>query len=343
VSTFDPDGPATATSGIYGLEDGEDEAKVVLLSAPFEATTSYGCGASKGPEAISRASKQVDLYDAEIGTPYKSGIVMVPADPSIATLNESATAAAREVIAALEAGAEWTEALESKREQVNQAGAKVDALIYEATKQRLDAGKTVGVVGGDHSVPLGAIRAHGEHYGDFGILQIDAHADLRVAYQGFTYSHASIMNLVLERVPQVVRLTQVAIRDLCDAEYERIRTEDRITTYFDARLARARMEGRLLPAFGAVIDSLPRQVYVSFDIDGLDPRLCPNTGTPVPGGLNLHEFSFLLEKVVRSGRKIIGFDITEVAPGPDGDEWDGNVGARALYKMIGWTLHGGSY
>ena len=85
-----------------------------------------------------------------------------------------------------------------------------------------------------------------------------------------------------------------------------------------------------------VVDALPPTVYVSFDIDGLDPRFCPNTGTPVPGGLDLHEASYLLGAVVRSGRQIVGFDLNEVAPG-DGD-WDGNVGARLLYKMIGWML-----
>lgn len=341
MTDFDPDGPPPANAGIFGLPTNEASAAVVLLSVPFEATTSYGSGASKGPEAIRTASHQVDLYDVETGKPYEAGIVMVPADPSIELLNQRATEAGRAVIAAIAAGEPIEGDLEAKRAQVDQAGAKVDALVYEATMQRLQAGKIVGIIGGDHSVPLGAIRAHGAHFGDFGILHIDAHADLRKAYEGFTYSHASIMNLVLERVPQVVALTQVAVRDLCEAEMDVIRASDRITTFFDPRLSKARMEGRLLSAFGAVVDSLPHKVYVSFDIDGLDPRLCPHTGTPVPGGLNLHEVSFLLEKVVRSGRQIIGFDLTEVAPGPDGDEWDGNVGARALYKLIGWTLHAG--
>jgi agmatinase len=87
-----------------------------------------------------------------------------------------------------------------------------------------------------------------------------------------------------------------------------------------------------------IVADLPRAVYLSFDIDGLDPTLCPNTGTPVPGGLTFHQATYLIAEVVRSGRRIVGFDLNEVAPGPDGDEWDANVGMRVLYKMIGWAV-----
>ncbi len=90
-----------------------------------------------------------------------------------------------------------------------------------------------------------------------------------------------------------------------------------------------------------ILEPLPRQVYVTFDIDGLDPTLCPHTGTPVPGGLSFQEASFLVGEIVRSGRRLVGFDLVEVAPDPaGGDEWDGNVGARLLYKLAGWTLKG---
>ena len=95
---------------------------------------------------------------------------------------------------------------------------------------------------------------------------------------------------------------------------------------------------QIVPAQARIIESLPNWVYVSFDIDGLDPLLCPSTGTPVPGGLSFNEAAILLKRVVDSGVTIVGFDLNEVAPGPDGDEWDANVGARMLYKLCSWML-----
>ena len=104
-------------------------------------------------------------------------------------------------------------------------------------------------------------------------------------------------------------------------------------------LARARDGGETWrQQVDRIVQELPQKVYLSWDIDGLDPTLCPHTGTPVPGGLSFHMATALVAGVVRSGRRIVGFDLVEVAPGPDGDEWDGNVGARLLYKMIGFTL-----
>lgn len=111
--------------------------------------------------------------------------------------------------------------------------------------------------------------------------------------------------------------------------------------HHDAPLARARFEGEPWAAqVRRIVEPLPREVYVSFDVDGLDPTLCPHTGTPVPGGLSFQEAAYLIGAVVRSGRRIVGFDLVEVSPGPDGGDWDGNVGARLLYKLIGWALAG---
>ncbi len=90
-----------------------------------------------------------------------------------------------------------------------------------------------------------------------------------------------------------------------------------------------------------LLEPLPKDVYVTFDIDGLEPGLCPHTGTPVPGGLSFQEAAYLLAAVVRSGRRMVGFDLVEVAPDPAGGEWDGNVGARVLYKLAGWTIASG--
>jgi len=335
--TFDPNAAAPADSGIFGLPHGTDEARVVLLPVPWDATTSYGSGAADGPRAILDASRQVDLYDAETGKPFEAGIAMLPESSDIRAWNEEARVAAEEVI---EAGGvvSGNPELEAALAKVNAMSDRINDVVYLETKRLLKQSKIVGVVGGDHSVPFGAIRAHAEESPGLGILHVDAHADLRQAYEGFEHSHASIMENVVRRISGVGKLVQVGVRDFCEEELLRIqKSEGRIQTLFDVQIARARMQSRILEVFAQALSALPRDVYVSFDIDGLDPGLCPHTGTPVPGGLSFHEASMLLGMVAQSGRRIVGFDLNEVAPGPD-DEWDGNVGARVLYKLIGWTL-----
>jgi agmatinase len=148
------------------------------------------------------------------------------------------------------------------------------------------------------------------------------------------------MHNVATRLTDVARIVQVGIRDLSETEAATIRgSGGRIRTWFDPDLQRSLHEGRAFADVAKrIADDLPDLVYLSFDIDGLDPSLCPHTGTPVPGGLSFAQATHLCRAVVESGRRIVGFDLCEVAPGPRGDEWDGNVGARLLYKMIGWAL-----
>jgi len=136
------------------------------------------------------------------------------------------------------------------------------------------------------------------------------------------------------------RLVQVGIRDLSEEEQDRIQSSGgRIVAFYDPELAEARFAGESWAAQCArIVAKLPKLVYVSFDIDGLDPALCPHTGTKVPGGLSFQMATSLIAAVVKSGRRLVGFDLTEVAPAPDGSEWDENVGARILYKLIGWSL-----
>jgi agmatinase len=333
---FDPNAAARPGSGVFGLPHGRDEAECVLVPVPFDATTSYRDGARDGPAAIRRASLQVDLFDLQTGRPYERGIHMLEADPRIAALCRSARAAAEPLIEQGGAGP----GDEAAVELVDRAGAEVDAIVAREVAAICAAGKLPGVVGGDHSVPLGAIRAAAAHHGPIGVLHVDAHADLRRAYEGFRWSHASIMDNVLREVPDVVRISQVGIRDFCEEELERIRAcEGRVVTWFELDWRRRLAAGeRLLALCDEVVASLPERVWISFDIDGLDPALCPHTGTPVPGGLSFAEACLLLEAVQRGGRRIVGFDLNEVVPGPDGDEWDAAVGARLLYKLCGFAL-----
>jgi agmatinase len=335
--TFDPSAPAQPGSGVFGLPHTLDEAAAVLVPVPFEATTSYGGGAARGPEAILAASRQVDLFDVETGRPYEAGIHMLPIPEEIAALDARARAAAAPVIAA-GGVAPGRDDLARAAAEVDRACERVNRWVEDRVDDLLARGKRVGVVGGDHSVALGAIAAHARRHPGLGVLHVDAHADLRVAYEGFTYSHASILYNAVERCPAIARLVQVGLRDLSEEEHAyAAASRGRVVQHHDADLARARFEGE---SWGAqarrIVDALPRDVYVTFDVDGLDPTLCPHTGTPVPGGLSFQEAVHLIGAIARSGRRIVGFDLVEVAPGEG--EWDGNVGARLLYKLVGWTL-----
>jgi agmatinase len=335
---FDPSAAAAPDSGIYGLDSTVDDARVVLIPVPFEATVSYGGGAGEGPKAILEASRQVDLFDLETGRPYAAGICLIDEDPAVRAWAAEAKELAAPVIE--KGGAGSDPALRAVCAKVDALGDKVNDWLEKHVARLIEQGKLVGVVGGDHSVPFAAIAAHAKRYPGLGVLHVDAHADLRDAYEGFRWSHASIMKNVLDRVPELGKLVGVGYRDLSEEEHKVITTDARVEAFHDPWLQRRLQDGT---AWGAIaleiVDTLPQDVYVSFDIDGLDPVLCPNTGTPVPGGLSFAQATALFRVIVESGRRIVGFDLVEVAPDPTGEsEWDGNVAARLLYKLIGFAL-----
>lgn len=336
MTTFDSNAPAPKNSGIFGLPYHPEEAKVILIPVPWEATTSYGSGTSKGPEAILQASKQVDLFDIELGNFFEAGIAMLDIPNQVEKWNKIAKKHAQEIIKALYEN-KTNSQTDNALTQVNQYSQQVNDYVYQTTKYWLTKDKYVGLIGGDHSTPFGAIKAFLEKYPNMGILHIDAHADMRHAYEGFEDSHASIMYNVITKLP-LKSLIQIGIRDFCEEEYNFIHSNsDKVKTFFDTHLTEKKMQGESWSTIcGAIIENLPQEVYISFDIDGLDPRFCPHTGTPVPGGLEFREVLFLFKKIIDSGRKIIGFDLNEVAPGDT--EWDANVGARLVYKLCGWTL-----
>ena len=335
---FDPNAAAPADSGIFGLPRDEAGAQVVYLPVPWEVTTSYGGGTAKGPEAILGASRQVDLFDLEVDRPYEAGLHLLDPDPRIIAWNAEARPLAESVIEV--GGAIGTDpALRDALARVNAKSGEMNAAVRSAAASIFEAGRIPALVGGDHSTPFGAIEEAARRHPGLGVLQVDAHMDLRLGYEGFTWSHASIMRNVIDRLDGVSRLVQVGIRDFCEEEVDCVAgSEGRIRVHYDADLARQRFAGegwdRVVPR---IVSDLPHEVWVSFDIDGLDPRLCPHTGTPVPGGLDFNEAVFLMAAVARSGRRIVGFDLNEVSPGPEG-EWDANVGARLLYKLTAWTL-----
>ena len=332
---FDPDAASGAASGIYGLPFSSEDSKVVVVPVPFEATTSYGGGTSGGPQAVFEASKQVDLFDHETGKPYAAGIAMLEIPENVVDWNRDAKKIAANVI---ERGGVIDDETREAAEKVNEYGEQVNRWVYSQTSALLRAQKMPVILGGDHSVPFGAIRAYAETYPGLGILHLDAHADLRDAYEGFTWSHASIFHNVMTKLDGVARLVQVGVRDLGQAERRMIdESNGRIVTFYDAELASRKEEGVPFAKLAdEIVAALPETIYLSWDIDGLDPTLCPGTGTPVPGGLSWNEAIGLLRAIRRSGKRIVGLDLCEVSPGET--EWDANVGARLLYKMIGFAL-----
>lgn len=337
---LDPNAAAKSDSGIFGLPFSYEESKLVYIPVPWEVTTSYGGGTSNGPQAIFEASKQVDLFDIDLGRPYESGLFMLEESEDVRSWNKKGRALAEKII---EVGGDIAgdSSLEDALREVNVLGEKLNQWVYAETKRHLENGKMVALIGGDHSTPFGALKAICEKVGPIGVLHFDAHSDTRIAYEGFTWSHASIMYNALEKIPQIETLVQVGIRDFCEQEYEYAKSQgDRVAVYYDETLKQRRFKGETWDKIAQeIIEKLPPKVWISFDIDGLDPRFCPHTGTPVPGGLEFSEATYLIKLLARSGRQIVGFDLNEVAPSHDSsDEWDANVGARLLYKMSGWAL-----
>lgn len=331
-AAFDPDAAAAPDSGIFGLPFNHDTARVVLLPVEFDATTSYRAGTAGGPAAIRDASMQVDLFDSRFGKVYEQGIWMKDPDPRVAKWNLDAAELARPIV---EAGGEGN--FSSALAKINAICASLNEFVHAETAGVLRAGKVPGLVGGEHSTPFGAIRACAEAHPGMGVLHIDAHMDLRDAFEGFEWSHASIMHNVLNRVKGLGSFVQVGIRDFGKREMKFAELH-RVDVHLDIDLAERMLAGASWTDVCAkIIAPLPEKVYISFDIDALDPSLCPHTGTPVPGGFSFAQASLLLESLWRSGRRVIGFDLVEVAPGTVAGEpeWDANVGARLLYKLCG--------
>jgi agmatinase len=333
IANFDQNDSGSICHGIFGLPFGEEESKVVLFPVPWEATVSYGDGTAKGPKAILDSSQQIDLYDPINPNGWKEGIAMQDIPSSIFYQSKQV----REKTIKYLAGYNDKNIDKNLQKEINSDCIELNDYVEEETKKLLDDGKIIGLVGGDHSTPLGYIKALSSKYKNFGVLHIDAHADLRDAYLGLEYSHASIFFNVL-KIKNISKLVSVGVRDFCEQENDLIlREKERISLFTDYEIKKDIFCGKTLKKkYDEIISELPDDVYISFDIDGLKPYLSPNTGTPVIGGFTIDEVVFLFEELIAKGKRIIGFDLCEVSPGKD--EWDGNVGARMLYKLCLLTL-----
>ncbi|MBC8643745.1 agmatinase family protein [Flavobacterium lindanitolerans] len=338
IKKFDPSQPGLADASIFGLPFSAEDSEIIIIPVPWEVTVSYGAGASEGPDAILDASFQVDLHHQEFPELWKLGIYLDQTEQTEKWAKESEKykSLAQPIIEALESGEviESLPGLQSDLDKIN----KVCKNLKEEVKERVlywtKKGKKVALLGGDHSTPLGYYEALATQHNDFGLLHLDAHMDLRIAYEGFTYSHASIMYNALQ-IPQITKIVQVGIRDFCQQEVETAFEQgNRVLVHTDMDLKAETFTGKTREQqCEAIIAALPQKVAISFDIDGMYPWYCPNTGTPVPGGFSFEQAAYLLSKLGESGKEIIGFDLVEVAPGDD--DWDGNVGARMLFHMCG--------
>jgi len=328
VAKFNPNKSGLHNHGVFGLPFSAEESKIVLVPVPWEATVSYGSGAVLGPKAILNASRQVDLYDSSFPNFWKMGLAFSDNSQDIFSKSQKTFKKTRKYLQKYVKGI-----VDHKlQKEINSQSEALNDYVEQKTLGLLNENKFVGLVGGEHSVILGYLKALSAKHQSFGILQIDAHSDLRKAYEGLKYSHASIFYNALQ-IKNVKKLAQIGIRDSCEEENDFVKKENqRVKVFSDFNLRKNILNGNTWSAeCDKIIAELPEKVYISFDIDGLDPSLCPHTGTPVPGGLTFNEAMLLIEKIALSGREIIGFDLCEVAPGQD--EWDSNVGARVLYKL----------
>jgi agmatinase len=335
LASYNPDLVSNPDNNIFGLPTDEPNARLIILPVPWEVTVSYGAGTARAPESVLRASYQVDVFDADMPEAWHQGYFQRAVDKKLLLKSDYLRKEAELYIDYIAHGEiVSSNAFMSKSlKEVNEGCGQMNEWVYEQTGKLIDEGKLVGLLGGDHSIPYGFLKALGERKGSFGILQIDAHCDLRENYEGFLFSHAGIMFNVLRDIPQVERLVQIGVRDYGPCEWKYIQDSNfKVITYFDRSIKQRLFEGSTWKQLAEeIVNQLPQQVYISFDIDGLDQKLCPDTGTPVPGGFELEQLFYLFKKIIESGRKLVGFDLCEIGVGEN--DWNANVGARALFKL----------
>ncbi len=335
LSGYNPNIVSNPNNNIFGLPFTEEDARLVIIPVPWEVTVSYGAGTARAADHIFKSSLQVDILDVDGVTGWKQGFYMKDIDKKLLFKNDYLRKEAELYIDYISQGAE----LEKNKfmckslKEINEGSAFMNNWVYEQSIALLNKNKLVAVLGGDHSTSLGLMKALAEKHGDFGVLQIDAHCDLRNRYEDFTYSHASVMYNALKEIPALAKLVQVGVRDYCEEEWDFICANNtRVVTYFDKLIKERLYEGQSWKIIAdEIIQNLPQKVYLSFDIDGLDRKLCPNTGTPVPGGFESEEIIYLIKKIKASGKELIGFDLVEIGVGQT--DWDSNVGARILWRL----------
>lgn len=263
-----------------------ETAEVVLIPVPYDGTTTWGKGSDNGPAAFLEAAENMELYDIETDTEvYKQGIFLAP-----------------------EVSGD------------NEPEAVVDR-VHQTAKEYIKRNHFVTLVGGEHSISIGAIRAFNECFDNLTVLQIDAHADLRKTYMGSAYNHACAMH----EASQTTNLVQVGIRSM-DAIEKTFMDPEKIFFAHEMAMDEFWMD--------KVVDLMSDQVYITFDLDALDPSIMPSTGTPEPGGLLWYETLEFLQKVFEE-KNVVGFDMVELCPNPQ-DKSPDFLAAKLYYKMLSY-------
>jgi agmatinase len=263
--------------------------QIVVLPVPFDKTSTWIKGSSKGPRAIIEASKNMELFDIETGSEvYKKGI------------HTAKAIAAR-----------------APEDMVDKVYTKVHALLQDM--------KCTVVLGGEHSVSLGSIRAHAEHFANLSILHLDAHSDMRDSYEGSRYSHACVMTRVKEITDKII---SVGVRSMDLSELKNINKKN---VFYASDIYKSK------DWIKKVVRKLSRNVYITIDLDVFDPSIMPSTGTPEPGGQGWYDIIDLLDSVAKN-RNVVGFDVVELCPSknvaPD------FLAAKLIYKMLSFKFHG---
>src|SRR4030095_10078083 len=248
LSLFDPNSVGNPNNNIFGLPTTEENARLVIIPVPWEVTVSYRAGTARAPEHIFKASLQIDLFDADVPDGWRKGFYMQPTDRKILLKSDYLRKEAELYINYIAQG----EKVESNKfmfktlKEANEGSNILNAWVYTQATELLEKNKLVGLLSGDHSTPFGFLKVLSEKHSDFGILQIDAHCDLRKGYEGFVHSHASIMYNVLNEMPNVKKLVQVGIRDYSESEWKYVcDNNSRIVVYLDKILRQRQFEGEL--------------------------------------------------------------------------------------------------
>src|SRR5579883_540926 len=261
---YNPSGVSERNGNLLGLPFDYESAKLIVIGVPWEVTVSYGAGTANGPQRVLDASTQLDLFDFDNPEGWKQGIFMLEIPQDILEKNKYYRVLAANIIERLEQGKHLTDTpdLTPILREINQACQQVNQWLFEKCQAVINDGKQVAVIGGDHSSPLGYLQALAAKYTNYGILHIDAHADLRNAYEGFEFSHASIMFNAL-KLPQISKLVQVGLRDICYEEVQLIaHSHNRIVAYYDSAIKQELFSGKAwIESCREIISHLPELVY----------------------------------------------------------------------------------
>jgi agmatinase len=340
---FDPNSITPDNGNYFGISLNPEESALVLLSAPWDATSSLLQGSSYAPDAIIEMSRFVDFYEPIAPDSWRKGIATIPVDYSIQDLSHRLQSDTERLTKLHdEFGLSVINNLmyDRRLKRVNEGSVEVNDALFNQVKQWTERDKIVGVIGGDQSVSYSAIKAMGYKYEKLGVIHVASKCYMREAYQGFDFSHASTMYNVMRDVPQVEQLSIVGAQEFSPIEWERATSNSRVRLFTAQEMWTQQFEGKTWAAQVAdIVETMPQNVYVALNISGLMSAYSPNKGRVSNGGLSLYQLIYLMDRVITSGRRIVGFDITEVVPRAE-TKRDILIVARLLFKMCSVALKG---